>query len=114
MATKILNANTTLSGNQTNLEAGTGFTPKAGLRWTIVELRPYFSGKGDFLGFVDDQQYHDIASEDVATYGKPHVVGVIIQQPVIFHAKFSDRSGVSNFVGVDIVVEETTIPAGGA
>lgn len=112
MATKILNANGTLTANQSNIEFGSGFTPKAGLRWTIVELRPYFAGKGDAFGFIDDQQYHDVASEDVATYGKPHVVGVQIQQPVIFHAKFTDRSGASNFVGVDIVVEETSVATG--
>jgi len=108
MATKGLNRNTTLTSLQALLEAGVGDTPPAGLTWTIVELRPYFSGKGDFFAFVDDQQRIQIASEDVATYGKPLVLGITIQQPVTMHWKFTDRSAASNFVGVDIILEETS------
>ncbi len=107
MATKILNGLVSLTANQNNIEAGTGFTPKAGLQWVAVEVRPYFQGKGDFFLFVDDQQYIQVASEDVATYGKPHVIAVLVKQPVILHTKFTDRSGVANAVGVDLVVEET-------
>ena len=111
MATKQLNRTTTLTANQVNLEAGTGDTPPAGLTWTVVELRPYFAGKGDYFLFVDDQQRIQISSEDVATYGKPLVLGVTIKQPVILHDKFTDRSGASNFVGVDFTVEETVSTA---
>jgi len=42
------------------------------------------------------------------------VVGIQIAQPVVFHIKFDDRSGASNYVGVDLVIEETTQGAGGA
>lgn len=97
----------TLTASQSNIEAGSGFTPKAGLQWVAVEVRPYFQGKGDFFLFVDDQQYIQIASEDVATYGKPHVIAILVKQPVILHTKFTDRSGAGNFVGVDLTVEET-------
>ncbi|MDE1868179.1 MAG: hypothetical protein KGI08_10790 [Thaumarchaeota archaeon] len=108
MATKQLNRTVSLTASQANIEAGTGDTPPAGLTWTIVELRPYFQGKGDFFMFIDDQQRVQIASEDVATYGKPMVLGVTIKQPVILHWKFTDRSAAVNAVGVDSTIEETT------
>jgi hypothetical protein len=110
MATKILNFNETLAANATQIEATPegGITPLAGLTWTLVEVRPYFTGKGDLFIFLDDQQYIQVASEDVATYGKPVVCAIQVKQPSAFHAKFSDRSGASNFVGVDLVIEETS------
>src|SRR5712692_2536890 len=111
MATKQLNRILALTSNQTLIESGSGDTPSAGLTWTIVELRPYFAGKGDFFAFVDDQQRIQIASEDVATYGKPLVLGITIKQPVTMHWKFSDRSAANNAVGVDITIEETSTTA---
>lgn len=107
MATKNFNLTVALTSNQTLIESGQGLTPKAGLTWVAVELRPYFQGKGDFFFFVDDQQYIQIASEDVATYGTPWVGAIQIKQPVIFHFKFSDRSAANNAVGVDFTVEES-------
>lgn len=111
MATRILNRTLSLTASQALIESGTGDTPKAGLTWVITEIRPYFQGKGDFFLFIDDQQLIQISSEDVATYGKPHVVGIQIKQPVIIHSKFTDRSALANAVGVDIVIEETGTPA---
>lgn len=111
MATRIYNLVLALTPSQALAEAGTGLTPKAGLTWTGVELRPYFQGKGDFFLFVDDQQVIQIASEDVATYGKPIVIGIQIAQPVVFHFKFTDRSAAANAVGIDVTIEETGAPA---
>jgi len=114
MTTRIISLSTLLAANAAPTEIGEGISPSSGLNWTLVEVRPFFQGKGDFYLFVDDQQYLQVASEDVATYGKPHVVGIQIAQPVVFHIKFDDRSGSSNYVGVDLVIEETTQGGGGA
>ena len=111
MATKQLNRILALTSNQTLIESGTGDTPPAGLTWTVVELRPYFQGKGDYFLFIDDQQRIQVASEDVATYGTPTVLGITIKQPVTLHTKFSDRSAANNNVGVDMTIEETTSTA---
>lgn len=113
MATKILNTNGALGAGDANVEFGTGFTPKAGLTWVAVELRPYFTGAGDCFLYVDDQQYIQVASEDVSTFGRPHVIAIQVQQPVLLHLKFTDRSGAANAVGADLTVEETSTTGAG-
>lgn len=112
MATKILATLGSLTPSQVNAEFGSGFTPQAGLTWTAVEIRPYLQGPGDCFVYVDDQQYCQIPFEDINVYAKPHVIAIQIQQPVVLHIKFTDRTGSSQNVGATLIVEESATTPG--
>lgn len=110
MATRTFRVSVSLTASQLNVEAiGSPLQPASGLKWTIVELRPFFQGRGLYKAKFDTELYHEIDQRDVLQYGKPHTVALDIVQPHKYEIRFDDESAFANAVGADIVVEESPL-----
>lgn len=110
MATRIFKVKKALAASAVNDElTGSPLQPPSGLKWTIVELRPFFGGNGNVKGKFDTEQYHEIDRQDVIQYGKPHTVALDIIQPHKYEIRADDESAAPNTIGETIVVEESAI-----
>lgn len=110
MATRIFRLITTLTASQLNKElTDSPLQPPSGLKWTIVELRPFFEQKGRIFTKFDTEQYHDIDREDVLQYGKPQTVALDIVQPHKYEVRADDLSGIAQAVGISVIVEESPV-----
>jgi len=93
--------------------------PTQGVQRTIVEIRPWGADAFEYIGLYDNELYHDIDSNDIQTYHRPHFVGLTLTGTHKYVAQMTNKGTTSGALyGVDIVVEETAIsgtaPAGGA
>jgi hypothetical protein len=92
--------------------------PSQNVQRTIVEIRPFGADEFEYIGLYDTELYHDIDSNDINTYHRPHFVGLTLTGTHQYVAQMTNKGTTSGALyGVDIVVEETAIsgtaPAGG-
>lgn len=110
MATRIIKVVGSLAASALNIElTGSPLRPPSGLKWTIVELRPFFQGRGFIVGKFDTEQYHEVDQRDVVQYGKPHTIALDIVQPHRYQILGNDESALANALGEDVVIEESAL-----
>jgi hypothetical protein len=125
MATRIFRFTCKLDPGQSNDGQGTDPTqfvinvPSQDVQRTIVEIRPFGADAFEYTGYYDTDLYHDIDSNDINTYHRPHFVGLTLTGTHYYVAQMVNKGTTSGALyGVDIVVEETAIsgtaPTGGA
>lgn len=108
MATRINRVAGVLAASATAFElTGAPLQPPTGLKWTIVELRPFFDRLGRIQGKYDTELYHEIDQRDVIQYNKPHTVALDIVVPHKYDVLGFDDSTLGQNVGMDIVIEES-------
>ncbi|MEM3828460.1 MAG: hypothetical protein QXP36_04515 [Conexivisphaerales archaeon] len=118
MATRIYRFTVNLNAGQTNNGQGGNpaqfsISPPQGINRTIVEIRPWGTGPFEYQGYYDTELYHDIDSNDINTYHRPHFVGLLITYTHSYIAQMTNLGSSSGTFGVDIVVEETVASSGG-
>ncbi len=118
MATRIFRFTVTLNAGQKN--DGQGGDPQPftitvpqGIVRTIVELRPWGTQPFEYQGSYDTELYHDIDSNDINTYHRPHFVGLQITNTHTYSVIMSNLGSASGTFGVDVVVEESVASGGG-
>jgi hypothetical protein len=119
MATRIIRFKVSLNAGQSNNGQGGNPAPfviqtPTGFQRTIVEVRPFGDQPFEYQGNYDTELYHDIDSDDINTYHRPHYVGLVILTTHQYSAIMTNNGTATGNFGVDIVVEETTAPAGAA
>jgi len=122
MATRIFRFTCNLNPGQSNDGQGSDpaqfviKVPSQNVQRTIVEIRPFGADAFEYTGYYDTELYHDIDSNDVNTYHRPHFVGLTLTGTHQYVAQMVNKGTTSGALfGVDIVVEETAIAgAGGA
>ncbi len=112
MATRIFRFKTQLNAGQSN-DGASGdpqiftITAPSGVNRTIVELRPFGDGPFEYKGSYDTELYHDIDSDDINTFHRPHFVGLLINGTHSYNVIMTNLGTSTGNFGVDVVVEET-------
>jgi hypothetical protein len=122
MATRIFRFTCNLNPGQTNDGVNQDpaqfviNVPSQDVQRTIVEIRPFGADAFEYIGLYDTELYHDIDSNDIQTYHRPHFVGLTLTGTHQYAAQMTNKGTTSGALfGVDIVVEETAVAgAGGA
>jgi len=65
-------------------------------------------------GNFDTELYHDIDSNDINTYHRPHYVALDVNGTHEYSIVMTNNGTASGTLGVDIVVEESALATGGA
>ena len=119
MATRIFRFYITLNAGQAN--NGTQGSPSpftitapSGINRRIVEIRPWGTQPFEMQGNFDTELYHDIDSNDINTYHRPHYVALDVNGTHEYSIVMTNNGTASGTLGVDIVVEESALAAGGA
>jgi len=119
MATRIFRFTISLSAGQAN--NGTGGNPSpfvvtapSGINRRIVEIRPWGTQAFEYQGNYDTELYHDIDSNDINTYHRPHYVALDINGTHQYSIVITNNGSASGTFGVDVVVEESALTGGGA
>ncbi len=117
MATRIFRFVINLSAGQTNNGQGGNpppftISPPQGVVRTIVELRPWGTQSFEYQGYYDTELYHDIDSNDINTYHRPHFVGLQVTFTHQYIIQITNTSSSSGTFGVDVVVEESLASSG--
>ncbi|MEM3845050.1 MAG: hypothetical protein QXU98_05055 [Candidatus Parvarchaeota archaeon] len=118
MATRIYRFTVTLNAGQTNNGQGGNpaqfsISPPQGINRTIVEIRPWGTQPFEYQGYYDTELYHDIDSNDINTYHRPHFVGLLITYTHSYIAQITNNGSSVGQFGVDLVVEETVASSSG-
>lgn len=117
MATRIYRFTVTLNAGQTNDGQGSdpapfSISPPQGIVRTIVEIRPWGTQPFEYKGYYDTELYHDIDSNDINTYHRPHFVGLQITFTHQYVIQMTNLGTASGTFGVDVVVEESVASTG--
>ena len=119
VATRIFRFYVSLSAGQAN--NGTGGNPSpftvtapSGINRRIVEIRPWGTQSFEYQGNYDTELYHDIDSNDINTYHRPHYVALDINGTHEYSVVMTNNGSSSGTFGVDLVVEESALTSGGA
>jgi len=119
VATRIFRFYVSLSAGQAN--NGTGGNPSpftitapSGINRRIVEIRPWGTQAFEYQGNYDTELYHDIDSNDINTYHRPHYVALDINGTHEYSVVMTNNGSSSGTFGVDVVVEESALTGGGA
>jgi hypothetical protein len=119
MATRIfrftisLNAGQSNNGSQGNPSPFT-ITAPAGINRRIVEIRPWGTQPFEYQGNYDTELYHDIDSNDINTYHRPHYVALDINGTHEYSVVMTNNGTATGTFGVDLVVEESALATGSA
>jgi hypothetical protein len=90
-------------------QIGDPLAPPAGIKWTLVEIRPRFSGAGTLRIRFDTELYYEIRSTVTpGAYAKPHTVALDVAQPHKLVVTAAADSG-TIAVEVELVVEESPL-----
>ena len=119
MATRIFRFYVTLSAGQANNGASGNPSPftitaPSGINRRIVEIRPWGTQGFEYQGNYDTELYHDIDSNDINTYHRPHYVALDINGTHEYSVVMTNDGTASGTFGVDLVVEESALTTGGA
>jgi len=119
MATRIFRFYISLSAGQANNGAQGNPSPftvtaPSGINRRIVEIRPWGTQAFEYQGNYDTELYHDIDSNDINTYHRPHYVALDINGTHEYSVVVTNNSTASGTFGVDLVVEESALAAGAA
>ena len=119
MATRIFRFTISLSAGQANNDASGNPAPfvvtaPSGINRRIVEIRPWGTQSFEYQGNYDTELYHDIDSNDINTYHRPHYVALDINGTHEYSVVVTNNSTASGTFGVDLVVEESALATGGA
>jgi len=119
MATRIFRFYISLSAGQANNGASGNpapftITAPSGINRRIVEIRPWGTQPFEFQGNYDTELYHDIDSNDINTYHRPHYVALDINGTHQYSIVMTNNGTASGTLGVDVVVEESALTTGGA
>jgi hypothetical protein len=106
MATKILLRKATGIGTA-ETAVGAKVQPPSGVKWTLVEIRPYSSAPGTIRIYFDTELYYEIHTKVTpAAYPKPHVVALDIGVSHYVQVNALADSGTADFY-VELVIEES-------
>lgn len=106
MATRIILREKSSVGTS-ETDVGAVIQPPSGLKWTLVEIRPYGSGPGKVRIYFDTELYYEThLSVTPGAYPKPHVVAIDVLAPHTLQVKALADSGTIN-VKVELVIEES-------
>jgi len=119
MATRIFRFYISLSAGQANNGAQGNPSPfvvtaPSGINRRIVEIRPWGTQPFEYQGNYDTELYHDIDSNDINTYHRPHYVALDINGTHEYSVVMTNNGTASGTFGVDLVVEESALTTGGA
>ena len=119
MATRIFRFTISLAAGQANNGASGNPSPftvtaPSGINRRIVEIRPWGTQPFEMQGNYDTELYHDIDSNDINTYHRPHYVALDINGTHQYSIVITNNGSSSGTFGVDIVVEESALTGGGA
>ena len=119
MATRIFRFYITLNAGQANNGAQGNPSPftvtaPSGINRRIVEIRPWGTQPFEYQGNYDTELYHDIDSNDINTYHRPHYVALDINGTHEYSVVMTNNGTATGTFGVDLVVEESALTGGGA
>jgi len=119
MATRIFRFTISLSAGQANNGASGNPSPftvtaPSGINRRIVEIRPWGTQPFEMQGNYDTELYHDVDSNDINTYHRPHYVALDVNGTHEYSIVMTNNGTASGTLGVDIVVEESALATGGA
>jgi hypothetical protein len=119
VATRIFRFYITLAAGQANNGAQGNPSPftitaPSGINRRIVEIRPWGTQSFEYQGNYDTELYHDIDSNDINTYHRPHYVALDINGTHQYSVVMTNNGSSSGTFGVDLVVEESALTTGGA
>ena len=119
MATRIFRFYITLTASQANNGAQGNPSPftvtaPSNINRRIVEIRPWGTQAFEFQGNYDTELYHDIDSNDINTYHRPHYVALDINGTHQYSIVITNNGSATGTFGVDVVVEESALTTGGA
>lgn len=107
MATRILYYRKDVGTTETDFDDDV--TPPTGIKWTLVEIRPRFSGNGTLRIYFDTELYHTIRSTVTpGAYQKPHTVAIDVAQPHVLRLTGQADSGTIT-IEVELVIEESPL-----
>lgn len=107
MATRILYRSGSVGTADTPV--GDVVTPPEGIKWTLVEIRPRFSGTGTLKILFDTELYYTIRSTVTpGTYAKPHVVAIDVAKPHRLVLTGAADSG-NITIECELVIEESPL-----
>ncbi|MEM2261224.1 MAG: hypothetical protein QXK24_02105 [Ignisphaera sp.] len=106
MATRIkLVTGTGIGTSETQL--GSNIQPPSGVKWTLVEIRPYASAAGKIRIYFDTELYYELYSKVTPmAVPKPHAVALDVMSPHFISVKALADSGTADFA-VELVIEES-------
>ena len=118
MATRIFRFTISLAAGQANNGASGNPSPftitaPSGINRRIVEIRPWGTQPFEMQGNYDTELYHDIDSNDINTYHRPHYVALDINGTHQYSIVITNNGSSSGTFGVDVVVEESALTGGG-
>jgi hypothetical protein len=106
MATRIILRSATGVGTA-ETEIGDTLAPPAGVKWTLVEIRPRASAASTVRIYFDTELYYEIRTTVTpGAYPRPHTVTLDIMQPHTLAVKALADSGTAT-VEVELVIEES-------
>jgi len=119
MATRIFRFYISLSAGQANNGAQGNPSPftitaPSNINRRIVEIRPWGTQSFEYQGNYDTELYHDIDSNDINTYHRPHYVALDINGTHQYSIVITNNGSSTGTFGVDLVVEESALATGGA
>jgi len=119
VATRIFRFYISLNAGQANNGASGNPSPfvitaPSGINRRIVEIRPWGTQPFEYQGNYDTELYHDIDSNDINTYHRPHYVALDINGTHQYSIVITNNGSSSGTFGVDVVVEESALTGGGA
>ena len=119
VATRIFRFTISLSAGQANNGAQGNPSPftvtaPSGINRRIVEIRPWGTQAFEYQGNYDTELYHDIDSNDINTYHRPHYVALDINGTHEYSVVMTNNGTATGTFGVDLVVEESALTGGGA
>jgi hypothetical protein len=119
MATRIFRFYITLNAGQANNGASGNPSPfivtaPSGINRRIVEIRPWGTQPFEYQGNYDTELYHDIDSNDINTYHRPHYVALDINGTHEYSVVVTNNGTATGTFGVDLVVEESALTTSGA
>jgi hypothetical protein len=108
MATKIVLRSATGIGTAESA-VGAKVQPPSGVKWTLVEIRPYASAAGKIRIYYDTELYYELHTKVTPfAYNKPHVVAIDIVSPHYIQVNALADSGTADFY-VELVIEESPV-----
>jgi hypothetical protein len=119
MATRIFRFTISLSAGQANNGAQGNPSPfvvttPSNINRRIVEIRPWGTQPFEYQGNYDTELYHDIDSNDINTYHRPHYVALDINGTHEYSVVVTNNGTATGTFGVDLVVEESALTTSGA
>ena len=106
MATRIILRRATGVGTS-ETAVGDVLSPPAGLKWTLVEIRPRATASSTVRIYFDTELYYEIRTAITpGAYARPHTVTLDVMQPHTLAVKAMADTATAD-IEVELVIEES-------